>query len=335
MEPFIVIVMILAVFVVIFVAKGLIIVQQAETSVVERLGKFNRVLDSGINIIWPIIDQPRQVQWRFTMTDAQNKRVTLVKNSTKIDLREQVFDFPRQNVITRDNVNIEIDALLYFQITDPVKMVYEIANLPLAIEKLTQTTLRNVIGEMDLDESLTSRDVINGKLRSILDEATDKWGVKINRVELQDITPPREIQETMEKQMRAERDRRATILVAEGDKRSRILDAEGLKEAEVNKAEGDKQASILRAEGDAKAVQMMAEAEAAAIQRVAQAVGAGVDPTKYLIAVKYLESLREMVKGDASKVVYMPYEATAILGSIGGIRDLFEKTGSTLPPAKG
>ena len=335
MEPFIVIIMILAVFVVIFVAKGLIIVQQAETSVVERLGKFNRTLDSGINIIWPIIDQPRQVQWRFTMTDAQNKRVTLVKNSTKIDLREQVFDFPRQNVITRDNVNIEIDALLYFQITAPVKMVYEIANLPLAIEKLTQTTLRNVIGEMDLDESLTSRDVINGKLRSILDEATDKWGVKINRVELQDITPPKEIQETMEKQMRAERDRRATILVAEGDKRSLILDAEGKREANINQAEGEKQAAILRAEGDAKAVQMMADAEAAAIQRIAQAVGAGTDPTKYLIAVKYLESLREMVKGDASKVVYMPYEATAILGSVGGIRDLFEKAGATLPPAKG
>ena len=238
MEPLMVILMILAVFVVLFVAKGLVIVQQAETSVIERLGKFNRVLDSGINIIWPIIDQPRQIAWRFTQTDNQNRKVHLIRNSSRIDLREQVFDFPRQNVITRDNVNIEIDALLYFQITDPVKMVYEIANLPLAIEKLTQTTLRNVIGEMDLDESLTSRDVINGKLRSILDEATDKWGVKINRVELQDITPPKEIQETMEKQMRAERDRRATILVAEGDKRSRILEAEGQREAEVNKAEG-------------------------------------------------------------------------------------------------
>jgi len=327
MEPLVVILMILAVFVVLFVAKGLVIVQQAETSVIERLGKFNRILDSGINIIWPIIDQPRQIAWRITQTDNQNRKVHLIRNSSRIDLREQVFDFPRQNVITRDNVNIEIDALLYFQITDPVKMVYEIANLPLAIEKLTQTTLRNVIGEMDLDESLTSRDTINGKLRSILDEATDKWGVKINRVELQDITPPKEIQETMEKQMRAERDRRATILVAEGDKRSRILEAEGQREAEVNKAEGEKQAAILRAEGEARAVQMMAEAEAAAIQRIAQAVGGGVDPTKYLIAVKYVETLKHMVSGEGNKVVYMPYEATAILGSIGGIRDIFEKAG--------
>jgi regulator of protease activity HflC (stomatin/prohibitin superfamily) len=329
MEPLIVILLILAVFIVIFVAKGLVIVQQAETSVIERLGKFNRTLDSGINIIWPIIDQPRQIAWRVTQIDNQNRKVNLIRNSSRIDLREQVFDFPRQNVITRDNVNIEIDALLYFQITDPVKMVYEIANLPLAIEKLTQTTLRNVIGEMDLDESLTSRDTINGKLRTILDEATDKWGVKINRVELQDITPPKEIQETMEKQMRAERDRRATILVAEGDKRSRILEAEGQREAEINKAEGEKQAAILRAEGEARAVQMMAEAEAAAIQRIAQSVGGEVDPTKYLIAVKYVETLKHMVSGENNKVVYMPYEATAILGSIGSIRDLFEKTGGT------
>lgn len=327
MEPFFIIIIIFSVFVVLFVAKGLMIVQQAETSVIERLGKFNRILDSGINIIWPIIDQPRQVSWRYTQIDSQNRKLVVVRNTTKIDLREQVFDFPRQNVITRDNVNIEIDALLYFQITDPMKMVYEIANLPLAIEKLTQTTLRNVIGEMDLDESLTSRDVINSKLRNILDEATDKWGVKINRVELQDITPPKEIQETMEKQMRAERDRRATILVAEGDKRSRILDAEGLKEAAINKAEGEKQAAVLRADGEAKAILMMAEAEAAAIQRIAQAMGPNADPTRYLIAVKYIQALQEMVSGKDSKVVYMPYEATAILGSVGGIKDLFEKSG--------
>jgi len=333
MEPLFVIISIFAVFVVIFVAKGLIIVQQAETSVIERLGKFNRVLDSGINIIWPIVDQPRQVSWRFTQYDNQSRRINLVRNTAKIDLREQVFDFPRQNVITRDNVNIEIDALLYFQITDPMKMVYEIANLPLAIEKLTQTTLRNVIGEMDLDQSLTSRDTINGKLRTILDEATDKWGVKINRVELQDITPPKEIQETMEKQMRAERERRATILVAEGDKRSRILDAEGLKEAAINKAEGEKQSAVLRADGEAKAILMMAEAEAAAIQRISQSLGSGIDPTKYLIAIKYIHTLEEMVSGKDNKVVYMPYEATAILGSLGGIRDIFEKVGS--PVGKG
>jgi regulator of protease activity HflC (stomatin/prohibitin superfamily) len=332
MEPTFVIMTILAVFVILFGVKGLVIVQQAETSVVERLGRFNRVLDSGINIIWPIVDQPRAVTWRYSTVDAQGRKVTTIRNTSRIDLREQVFDFPSQNVITRDNVNIEIDAVLYFQITDPKKVVYEIANLPMAIEKLTQTTLRNVIGEMDLDESLTSRDTINGKLRAILDEATDKWGVKINRVELQDITPPKEIQETMEKQMRAERERRAMILTAEGDKRSRILEAEGQREAEVNKAEGEKQAAMLRAEGDARAVQLMAEAEAAAIQRIAAAVGGDTDPTKYLIAVKYIEALREMVGGQATKTVYMPYEATAVLSSVGTIRDLFNQGG---PAVKG
>jgi regulator of protease activity HflC (stomatin/prohibitin superfamily) len=246
----------------------------------------------------------------------------------RIDLRETVYDFPRQNVITQDNVQIEINALLYFQITDPVKSVYEISNLPDAIEKLTQTTLRNIIGEMTLDETLTGRDRINTKLRVILDEATNKWGVKVNRVELQDITPPHDVRIAMEKQMRAERDRRATILEAEGQKKSAILQAEGKREAQIAEAEGAKQAEILKAEGEAAAIQRVADAEASAIRAVAEAVRAGkADPTQYLIAVKYIEALKEMVQGNGAKVVYMPYEATGILSALGGIRDLLKETG--------
>jgi len=236
-----------------------------------------------------------------------------------------VYDFPRQNVITKDNVAIEINALLYFQITDPVKAVYEIANLPDAIEKLTQTTLRNVIGELDLDETLASRDTINAKLRAILDEATDKWGVKVNRVELQDINPPKDIKEAMEKQMRAERDRRAAILEAEGLKRSKILEAEGFREAEINKAEGEKKAKILTAEGEAEARIKVAQAEAEAIMKITKTISASKgDPANYLIAVRYIEALKEMVSGKENKVVYLPYEATGILSSIGGIKDMLE-----------
>ncbi len=315
----------ITIFITIFAVKGLKIVQQAETVIIERLGRYNRTLESGVNIIWPIIDKPRPIEWRYKVKTAEGD---LVKSKLvqRIDLREQVYDFPRQNVITRDNVSIEIDALLYFQVTDPVKSVYEIANLPEAIEKLTQTTLRNVIGELDLDECLTSRDTVNMKLRTILDEATDKWGVKVNRVELQDITPPPDVQAAMEKQMRAERDRRASILNAEGEKRARILESEGLKESAINKAEGHKRSTILKAEGDAEARLRMAQAEADAIKKVTDAVAATVsDPTQYLIAVRYLETLKEMTSGKDNKVVYLPYEATATLGSVGGIKELFAK----------
>ena len=231
---------------------------------------------------------------------------------------------------------IELNALLYFQITDPVKSVYEIANLPDAIEKLTQTTLRNVIGELDLDQTLSSRDTINSKLRAILDDATDKWGVKVNRVELQDIIPPPEIRDAMEKQMRAERDRRAAILEAEGLKQASILEAEGIRTSEINRAEGSKQAKILVAEGEANARIKVAEAEAEAIKMITQAVStSNGDPTNYLIAVRYIETLKEMVSGQNNKVVYLPYEATAILSSIGGIKDMLEsgKT-SRKPPGK-
>lgn len=315
----------LAVFVIIFVAAGFRIIKQAETMVIERLGKYNRTLKPGINIIWPIFDKPREINWKFIQQDVDGKTIVRQVYTSHIDLRETVYDFPRQNVITRDNVVLEINALLYFQITDPVKAVYEIANLPDAIEKLTQTTLRNVIGEMDLDETLASRDTINGKLRSILDEATDKWGVKINRVELQDITPPKEIREAMEKQMRAERDRRAAVLEAEGLKKAKILEAEGIKEAEINKAEGERRAKILIAEGDAEARIKVAEAEAEAIIKITEAIARSKgDPSTYLIAIRYIEALKEMVTGKENKVVYVPYEASGILGSLGSIKELFE-----------
>ena len=214
---------------IIFVVKGVIIVQQAEVVIVERLGKFDRVLESGFNFIIPIIEAPRAIDWKVTQKGFDGMTYSVVQKRTRIDLREAVYDFPRQNVITKDNVSISINALLYFQIVDPKSAVYEIQNLPEAIEKLTQTNLRNLVGQLDLDESLVSRDKINHELRAILDDATNKWGVKVNRVELQDIIPPTDIQTAMEKQMKAERDRRAAILEAEGLKKSAVLKAEGEK----------------------------------------------------------------------------------------------------------
>lgn len=315
----------IALFVVLFAAMGFKIVQQSETMVIERLGRYDRTLASGINIIWPVIDRPRSVMTRV-IKETLDGRVIIVKREVdRIDLREHVYDFPKQSVITKDNVVTEINAILYFQITDPVKSVYEIANLPDAIEKLTQTTLRNVIGEMDLDETLTSRDTINSKLRAVLDEATHKWGVKVNRVELQDINPPHDIRDAMEKQMRAERDKRAKILEAEGTRMQLTLEAEGRKMAEINKAEGDKQSQILKAEGEALALLNVAEAEAEAIRKIAAALPKGSgDPVNYLVAIRYIDALKEMVNGQDSKVIYMPYEATGVLSSIGGIRDLLQ-----------
>jgi len=242
----------------------------------------------------------------------------------RIDLRESVYDFPRQNVITKDNVSISINALIYFQIVNPKSAVYEIQNLPEAIEKLTQTTLRNIIGELDLDETLVSRDTINAKLRTILDEASNKWGVKVNRVELQDIIPPVDIQTAMEKQMKAERDRRAAILEAEGLKTAAILKAEGQRQAEINQAEGDKIAARLRAEGKAEARIVEANAEKEAIKRIIEAIAGNGQPDKYLIAVRYLDTLKQMVEGKDNKVVYMPFEATGILSSVDGIKQMLD-----------
>ena len=213
--------------VVILVMAGVKVVPQSETRVIERLGRFHSVLPPGLNIIWPFIDKPKTIYTRRVETGLGGRTIVRMTATSSIDLREQVYDFPSQQVITKDNVTTEINALLYFQVVDPKKSVYEIDNLPNAIEKLTQTSLRNVIGELELDETLTSRDTINSRLQAILDEATNKWGVKVNRVELQDITPPGSVREAMEKQMQAERNRRAEILKAEGEKNSLILRSEG------------------------------------------------------------------------------------------------------------
>ncbi len=314
MEATLIILSAIIILVIAFSIKGLRIVLQAETMVIERLGRYHRTLKSGVNIIWPIIDRARKIKWKYMKTDATGADVVIEDWIDRIDLRETVYDFSRQNVITRDNVVIEIDAMIYFQVTDPVRSIYEIANLPDALEKLTKTTLRNVVGSMDLDEVLSSRDEINNNLRLILDEATDRWGVKVNRVELQDITPPQEIREAMEKQMRAERDRRAAILLAEGQKRSSVLESEGYKEAQINRAKGEAEARVA-----------IAEAEAIAIRKISEAItGDAGDPVNYLVAVRYLEALKDIAEGENNKIIYLPYEATGVLSSLGGIKELLQ-----------
>jgi len=289
---------------IIVLKKTIVIIPQSETKIIERLGKYYNTLQPGINIIIPFIDRAKEMvalyRGRYVFTNT-------------IDLREQVYDFDRQNVITKDNIQMEINALLYFQIVDPFKSVYEINNLPNAIEKLTQTTLRNIIGELELDETLTSRDTINTKLREVLDDATDKWGVKVNRVELQDITPPASVLQAMEKQMQAERNKRAAILTSEGEKQSLIL-----------KSEGEKQSAILQAEGLAQARIRKAEAEAIAIDKITEAVGKSTNPANYLLAQKYIQALQDIASGDGTKTVYLPYEASNMMGAIGGIKDLFK-----------
>ncbi|MCX6141532.1 MAG: SPFH/Band 7/PHB domain protein [Candidatus Kapabacteria bacterium] len=319
-----IVLIILAVFVLLLLFKGVVVIRQAETMIVERLGRYHKTLESGINIILPIIDKSRLIDWRYVKTDPSGKYMYMHSKTPRIDLRESVYDFPRQNVITKDNVSIEINALLYFQVVDPMKSVYEISNLPDAIQKLTQTTLRNVIGELDLDQTLTSRDTINGKLRVILDEASHKWGVKVNRVELQDIVPPRDIQDAMEKQMRAERDRRATLLTADASKQAAVLESLGQREAQINNAEGEKRSKILIAEGEGEARKRVAEAEAEAIRLVTATVKeTGGDPVQYLIAMRYIEAMK--VLGMNSKnTVFMPYEASGVMGSLGALKEMFK-----------
>lgn len=303
------------VLVLIFAKMALVIIPQSETKIIERLGKYHATLQPGINLIIPFVDRAKDI------VILQNGRYTY---SSKIDLREQVYDFPKQNVITKDNVQTEINALLYFQIVDPFKAVYEINNLPNAIEKLTQTTLRNIIGELELDQTLTSRDTINTRLRAVLDDATNKWGIKVNRVELQDITPPASVLTAMEKQMQAERNKRATILTSEGKKAAEILQSEGEKTATINRAEAAKQEAVLYAEGEAQARIRKAEAEAIAIKKITDAVGLTTNPANYLLAQKYIKMLEEIAQGDKAKIIYLPYEATNLMGSIGGIKDLFK-----------
>lgn len=308
----IVVAIIIVLFILTIVIKGARIVQQSECVIIERLGRYSSTLTSGFNVIIPFIDQPRQVYW------VKHGRIFLANS---IDLRENVFDVPEQSVITKDNVSINIDALLYVQITDPVRATYEISNLPVAVAQLAQTSLRNVIGEMDLDETLGSRDIINNKLKFILDEATDKWGMKVNRVELKNIMPPADIQNAMEKQMQAERQRRAQVLEAEGEKQARIARSEGQKQEQINVAAGQREGRILQADGEAQAILKVAEAKRAAMELIKSVVGDNELTVKFLLATNYLDTFGEFVQKEGDKV-YIPYEASTALSGIGSIRDI-------------
>lgn len=306
----------LALFAILLIFRGFRVVQQSQVMVIERLGSFSRVLGNGLNVIIPFLDSPREIVW---ITESG------IRSTQRLDLREMVLDVPEQSVITRDNVSISIDALLYIQVVDPVKATYEIAHLPLAVSQLAQTSLRNVIGEMDLDATLVSRDVINSKLKIILDEATDKWGTKVNRVELRNITPPREIQQAMEKQMQAERERRAKVLEAEGDKQARIARSEGQRQEQINLADGDREAKIRQAQGEAEAIRALAQAKRDAITQVVSAVGEQPElAIRFLVATDYLERFGRFVSQPGDKV-FVPYEASTALGSLGSISDILAK----------
>lgn len=292
-------VLILLVFV--FATTSIRVIRQSQVGIVERLGRFHGLAETGVNIILPFLDKMRAV----------------------IDLREQVVDYPPQPVITKDNVTMQIDTVVYYQVTDPVKFTYEIAAPRMAIEYLTATTLRNIVGDMDLDETLTSRDTVNSKLRLILDEATDKWGIKVTRVELKNISPPRDIQDAMEKQMRAERERREAILRAEGEKRSAILKSEGEREAQIQTAEGERQAAILRSQGEAEAIITVQKAKAEAVKMVYLAIKEA-DPTKEVVAIRSLEALEKVSEGKATKIL-LPVEAAGVLGALSGIKEIMGK----------
>jgi len=283
-----------------YALAGIRIVRPYEKGLVERLGKYQRTVDSGLHIIIPVIDR-----------------------MTKVDMRENVVDVPPQEVITKDNVVVTVDAVVYYEATDPVKLVYNVANFYLAATKLAQTNLRNVIGEMQLDESLTSREQINAALRQILDDATDKWGVRVVRVELQRIEPPIDVTEAMHRQMKAERDRRAKILEADGDKQAAIARAEGSKEAAILEAQGRANAIKEVAEAEKFEKLTVAEGEALAIKSVFGAIHEG-DPSNDLIAIRYLEALKAIADGPANKV-FLPMEVSGIMGSIGGIAELFRE----------
>jgi regulator of protease activity HflC (stomatin/prohibitin superfamily) len=290
-----------AIIVVIVLMRTIKIVPQKQVKIIERLGKYHRVAEAGLNTVVPFLDAVRET----------------------IDLREQITKIEPQSVITRDNVTMEVDAVIYFLIADPVRATYEVQNLRWGLEQLTLSALRNVIGQLDLDHTLASRDNTNTQLRSALDSATQQWGVKVMRIELKNITPPEEIRLTMEKQMTAERTRRAVVTTAEGEKAAAILRAEGAKQSAIVSAEGAKQSAILSAEGQAEARLRVAQAEAQAIQMVAQALGTKESPAQYLIAQKYLESLGAIAT-NAQKLVFLPYETSSVMASLGGIKELLQ-----------
>jgi regulator of protease activity HflC (stomatin/prohibitin superfamily) len=298
-----------------------LVVNQSETIIIERLGKFSRVGDTGVNILIPFIENVKPIIYTQQVTNAQGDVVARRKQrSARLDLRENVLNFPAQDVITKDNVTMRIDAILYYRIVDPVKVAYAINDFTEAIEKLTQTTLRNVVGEIELDETLSSRDFINTRIREVVDEVSDQWGIDVTRVELQDIQPPPRIAQTMELQMTAERQKRAEILDAEGTKAGAVLRAEGDRDSRIAKAEGEAQARIREAQGSAEARKLNAQAEAEAIRFIKEAIGEE-HLLQYLVALRYLETLPQMADSPGSKV-FIPYEATSILGSLGALREL-------------
>lgn len=301
MQPELILIIVLVVFILIVASSSIKTVSQASVKIIERLGRYHKIAESGLNVIVPFVDKVRST----------------------LDLREQLIDIQPQSVITRDNVTIGVDCVVYWQIVDPMKAVYEIYNTRAGIEQLTVSTLRAVISELDLDHTLSGRETINTRLRGALDMATDKWGVKVIRVELRNVLPPEDIRLTMEKQMTAERNRRATILLAEGDKQSAILRAEGQKQSAIVSAEGQKESAILQAEGQAQARMRVANAEGEAIKLVTSALKeTGQDPAAYLIAMKYLESLKD-ISTNSQKIVFLPFEASGILSSLGSIKELF------------
>jgi regulator of protease activity HflC (stomatin/prohibitin superfamily) len=317
-----------ALFVIVLTIKGIRVVPERSVMMIERLGKFSRLLNPGLNIIIPVIDSPRLVPVRTTLRDTAGKKQHLVSMESSLDLREQVYDFPAQQVITRDNVGILVDAVVYFAIMEPQKATYEIANLPLALETLTQTTLRNVIGEMDLDDTLSSRDTINAKLVDTIDQAANGWGVKVNRVEVQDIQPPSDVTQAMEQVMKAERERRANVTEAEGFKKAEVLKAEGERDARIAEAEGERQAQIAEAQGEAEAIREVAKAKGEELGILKQHLGEQ-GTADYLVALRYMETLDHMAKNES--VVWMPHSATELGSMIGGFKKLIEAGPSGAP----
>ena len=303
MEAVIILFAILALVLIVIAAAGFKIVRPFQQGLIEFLGRYQKTVGSGLRWVMPF-----------------------VKRLTKIDMREQVIDVPPQEVITEDNVVVTVDAVIYYEATDPVKLAYNVGNFILAITKLAQTNLRNVIGDLDLDEALTSRDIINTKLREILDDATDKWGVRVVRVEIQRIEPPVDVTEAMHRQMKAERDRRAAVTEAEGEKRAAILTAEGVKERQILEATG--QAEAIKRVADAEKYQRLtvAEGEGQAIERVFAAIHTG-DPTPDLIAIRYLETLEEIADGQATKI-FLPLDTSGVLGSVAAIGEMFKEASS-------
>lgn len=308
---------------------GIVKIPQAHAMVIERLGRYHRTIDSGLHVVWPILDSPRKLRVRYVAAEPQTGAVraakdaqletleqarTIVRETAFIDLREQVMNFPQQTVITKDNVVMDLDAVLFYQITEPHKAIYEVNDMPYAIEMLTMTTLRSVVGEMDLDETLSQRETINARLRQALD-ATGKWGVKVTRVEIQDIRPPASIQEAMKLQMEAERKRRAAVTQAEGERQAKIL-----------QADGDREAAIRKAQGEAEALLQVAQARSMEISKIKEAIGRDGNAASYLVALKYLEALQEISKGQATKI-FLPFEASGVLGALAGIREMLGGAG--------